>query len=317
MRCVCFQHGLWPFVWRRRSSQGRRDSANDHQARAPIEPRLQRQPQPSPRQQKLQIGADIYFGKNKGFLDPMISITVDVQGVSGWTVLVTCRANEPSCLEMFGFYVTSESLSHIRAKVTLGALKSPIWQLNHHIVDNSIQIYKGKLSDLVLLNRTVVAISVDVQRVSSWAMFLTDRTLKTRGLQVFGFHVNMHHWGAVRGEPTFWTLIVRIRTAKDMQLDCLFHPIWENKEKINISNHLFIVLVSSLMNTQCIFGQAKLGASWAKITGRSDMVCLYVASQVGQVLGGVGTVGAAPRAIRLILQHFWVHLRLKIFKFKS
>ena len=94
---------------------------------------------------------------------------------------------------MFGFYVTSESLSHIRAKVTLGALKSPIWQLNHHIVDNSIQIYKGKLSDLVLLNRTVVAISVDVQRVSSWAMFLTDRTLKTRGLQVFGFHVNMHH----------------------------------------------------------------------------------------------------------------------------
>ena len=58
------------------------------------------------------------------------------------------------------------------------------------------------------------------------------------------------------------------------------------------------------MNTQCIFGQAKLGASWAKITGRSDMVCLYVASQVGQVLGGVGTVGAAPRAIRLILQHF-------------
>ena len=61
MRCACFQHGLWPFVWRRRSSQGRRDSANDHQARAPIEPRLQRQPQPSPRQQKLQIGADIYF----------------------------------------------------------------------------------------------------------------------------------------------------------------------------------------------------------------------------------------------------------------
>ena len=31
-------------------------------------------------------------------LDPVISITVDVQGVSGWTVLVTCRANETPSL---------------------------------------------------------------------------------------------------------------------------------------------------------------------------------------------------------------------------
>ena len=83
----------------------------------------------------------VHFGR-KGFLDPVISITVDVQGVSGWTVLVTCRANEPPRLEMLRLYMTSESLSHIRTKVTLGALESPIWQLNHHIVDNSVQIYK-------------------------------------------------------------------------------------------------------------------------------------------------------------------------------
>ena len=37
------------------------------------------------------------FGK-KIILDPVISITVNVQGVSGWTVLVTCRANETPSL---------------------------------------------------------------------------------------------------------------------------------------------------------------------------------------------------------------------------
>ena len=57
-------------------------------------------------------------------------------------MLVTCRANEPPRLEMLRLYMTSESLSHIRTEVTLGALESPIWQLNHHIVDNSVQIYK-------------------------------------------------------------------------------------------------------------------------------------------------------------------------------
>jgi len=51
-------------------------------------------------------------------------------------------------------------------------------------------------------------------------------------------------------------------------------------------NHLFIV-VSSLVNTQCIFSEAILGTDWTKIASRSDMVCLYVASEVGQVLGGV------------------------------
>ena len=123
------------------SSQDRRDSANDHLAPAPIEPRLQRQPQPSPQRQKLQICADVYFGKWL-FLGPVVSITVYVQGVSGWTVLVTRRANEPPCLEMLGLNMTSESLSNIRTKITFGALESPIWQLNHHIVDNSVQIYK-------------------------------------------------------------------------------------------------------------------------------------------------------------------------------
>jgi hypothetical protein len=51
-------------------------------------------------------------------------------------------------------------------------------------------------------------------------------------------------------------------------------------------NHLFIV-VSPLMNTQCIFSEAILGTGWTKVASGSDMVCLYVASEVGQVLGGV------------------------------
>ena len=46
---------------------------------------------------------------------------------------------------------------------------------------------------LDLLNRSVVAILVDVQGVSSRAMLLTDRALKTGGLQVFGFHVHMYN----------------------------------------------------------------------------------------------------------------------------
>ena len=45
----------------------------------------------------------------------------------------------------------------------------------------------------ILLNRSVVAILVDVQGVSSRAMLLTDRALKTGGLQVFGFHVHMYN----------------------------------------------------------------------------------------------------------------------------
>ena len=45
----------------------------------------------------------------------------------------------------------------------------------------------------VLLNRSVVAIFVDVQGVSSRAMLLTDRALKTGGLQVFGFHMHMYN----------------------------------------------------------------------------------------------------------------------------
>jgi hypothetical protein len=45
----------------------------------------------------------------------------------------------------------------------------------------------------VLLNRSVVAIFVDVQGVSSRAMLLTDGALKTGCLQVFGFHVHMYN----------------------------------------------------------------------------------------------------------------------------
>ena len=78
---------------------------------------------------------------------------------------------------------------------------------------------------LDLLNRSVVAIFVDVQGVSSRAMLLTDRALKTGGLQVFGFHVHMYNRGAIGGKSTFRTLIVRVRPSKDMQFDCFFHTI--------------------------------------------------------------------------------------------
>ena len=82
---------------------------------------------------------------------------------------------------------------------------------------------------LDLLNRSVVAIFVDVQGVSSRAMLLTDGALKTGCLQVFGFHVHMYNWGTIGGKSTFRTLIVRVRPSKDMQFDCFFHTIWERK----------------------------------------------------------------------------------------
>ena len=78
---------------------------------------------------------------------------------------------------------------------------------------------------LDLLNRSVVAIFVDVQGVSSRAMLLTDRALKTGGLKVFGFHVHMYNRGAIGGKSTFRTLIVRVRPSEDMQFDCFFHTI--------------------------------------------------------------------------------------------
>ena len=47
------------------------------------------------------------FILEKANLYPVISITVDVQGVSGGTMLVTGRANETPSLEMFRLNVTS------------------------------------------------------------------------------------------------------------------------------------------------------------------------------------------------------------------
>ena len=35
----------------------------------------------------------------------------------------------------------------------------------------------------------------------------------------------------------------------------------------------------------CILSEAILGTGWTKVASRSDMVCLYVASEVGLVLG--------------------------------
>ena len=46
-------------------------------------------------------------------LDPVISVPVNVQRVSGWAVLVTCGAYEASSFKMFRLNVTSHALSYI------------------------------------------------------------------------------------------------------------------------------------------------------------------------------------------------------------
>lgn len=67
------------------------------------------------------------------------------------------------------------------------------------------------------------------------------------------------------------------------------------------------------MNPQSIFSLAKLGADRAEVTCRGDVVGLDVAADVGQVLVGVGTIGAVPRTVRIVLDHLRIDQSVEIF----
>jgi len=75
------------------------------------------------------------------------------------------------------------------------------------------------------MGRTMVAVFVDVQGVPCWAMLLTDWATKPLGLQVLGFHMNMHHRGSIGCKATVGTLVLRILTPEHTRPDGLLHVI--------------------------------------------------------------------------------------------
>jgi hypothetical protein len=73
----------------------------------------------------------------------------------------------------------------------------------------------------------VIPVFVDIEGVSGGAVLLAQGTQQARSLEVLGFHVDMHHGGAVGGKATISTLVLAIRPPVHARLDRLFHVICE------------------------------------------------------------------------------------------
>jgi hypothetical protein len=71
-------------------------------------------------------------------------------------------------------------------------------------------------------------------------------------------------------------------------------------------------MVAPAVDTEGIFGGAKLRADRAEVALASHVVGLDVTANIGLIFGGVHTVGAAPTAIDLVFHDLGIYQSLEI-----